>query len=275
MGMKKAKEEAIETLQHLGLTFSQSRIYLSLVNSGEATAKIISKMSGVARAEVYRTIPTLQKLGLAEKVLTIPIKFKATPPKEGLAFLLKQKNMKHTELQEKTTKLIDEFTESKETKLIEEGTEFVIIPEGKMHRRWIVKRRSKTQKSVDVFVTPGALRYEIHNDFEQFQELLEKGVKIRYLVFSSSEIKNEVKINPYLIKNPDFQIRSIANVPLVATVVFDNKEGVLSNPTNNLLMGPKLWSNNPHFIALVQNYFETVWKTAKEYKNRKTKALVD
>ena len=268
MSMK--HNEAIEVLKRLGLTCCQSRIYLVLVKLGASPVKTISKNSGVARAEVYRTMPALQKLGLAEKILGIPIHFKATPLQDGSNILMKQKNSKHAELQEKAMKLVNNFTENKETELTEEGSGFVIIPEGKIHKLWVLKRRAKTQTSIDVFVTRQVFKHEISTSFKDIKNVLERGVKIRYIVYTIRGENTAIKINPYLNEASNFQVRYTSTVPIVATLVFDNKEAVFSNPTNNLLSGPKLWSNNPHFIALLKNYFETVWKTATEYKNEES-----
>jgi hypothetical protein len=54
------------------------------------------------------------------------------------------------------------------------------------------------------------------------------------------------------------------NPPLASIALFDEKEVVFSNPERNLLANPKLWSSNPHFVALIQEYFETKWKTAQK-----------
>jgi sugar-specific transcriptional regulator TrmB len=264
---RKSNEEAVEVLKQLGLTYCQARIYLVLVKLGASPVKIISKISGVARAEVYRTMPALQKLGLAEKILGIPISFKATPLQDGINILMKQKNSKHTELQKKAMKLVNNFTASKETELTEEGAEFVIIPEGTIHKLWVLKRRATTQTNIDVFVTREVFKFEINNNFEDIKNLLEKGVTIRYIVYTLQEANDAIKLVPYLSEASNFHVRYTSTVPLVATLVFDNKEAVFSNPTSNLLSGPKLWSNNPHFIALLKNYFETVWKAATEYNN--------
>jgi hypothetical protein len=54
------------------------------------------------------------------------------------------------------------------------------------------------------------------------------------------------------------------NPPLASIALFDEKEVVFSNPERNLLANPKLWSSNPHFVALIQEYFEATWKKADE-----------
>ncbi|TRO51281.1 TrmB family transcriptional regulator, partial [Candidatus Bathyarchaeota archaeon] len=128
MDAKKLDQETIKILQKLGLTFTQARIYLVLSDLGTSSVKIISKTSGIDRAEIYRKIPSLIKLGLIQKILGIPVKFKAISLKDGLNILLEQESFEHLELQKRTKKLTKKIKEkSKETKQQIEN-QFNIIP---------------------------------------------------------------------------------------------------------------------------------------------------
>jgi sugar-specific transcriptional regulator TrmB len=259
------EDERIQTLMGLGLTFCQAKGYLTLVLNGRCTAKTISCFSKVTRQDIYRIMPTLQKLGLAQKILSIPIEWKAAPIDEGLAILLERKNKQFSELQEKTTKLLGSFREnSKRTELEEKGPEFIIVPGGETHMRWITKKIEKIKKSNDVFVTLDIFKYMMFNESKKFKKGLEKGVRFRHIIYGIDGTKSEIDFDPYFKENPNFQIKYMLNPPLASIAVFDEKEVVFSNPTKNLLANPKLWSNNPHFVALIQEYFETQWKTAQK-----------
>jgi sugar-specific transcriptional regulator TrmB len=63
----------------LGLTSLQAKTYLALVTLGKANVQTIAKASNVARQDVYQVMPTLQKLGLGEKIIAKPIIYEATP----------------------------------------------------------------------------------------------------------------------------------------------------------------------------------------------------
>lgn len=260
-----AKDERIKTLMGLGLTFCQAKVYLALLPNESCTAKTLSRLSKVTRQDIYRIMPKLQTLGLAQKILSIPTEWEATPIDEGLAILLERKNKQLSELQEKTTKLFGNFREnSNRTERREKGSEFIIVPGGETHMRWIIKRLGKVKKSNDVFVTWDIFKYMIFNESKQFKNLLEKGVKFRHIIYGIDGTKNEIELDPYLKENPNFQIRYMSNPPLASIVLFDEKEVVFSNPEKNLLANPKLWSKNPHFVALIQEYFETTWKIAQK-----------
>ncbi len=84
----------IEALMHLGLTFLQATVYVTLLKFGKTEAKAISDSSGVARADVYRVMSTLEHLGLVEKIISTPSTYKATPIKEGCVLLLQNRRQR-------------------------------------------------------------------------------------------------------------------------------------------------------------------------------------
>jgi len=120
--MLNVKDEAVQTLMGLELTFCQAKVYLALVPNGSCTAKTISRISKVTRQDIYRLMPQLQKLGLVQKTLSIPTEWKATPIDDGLAILLERKKKQLSEIQEKTTNLLSNFRKhNKRTERKEEG----------------------------------------------------------------------------------------------------------------------------------------------------------
>ncbi len=75
----------------LGLTLLQAKIYLSLSEFEKAEIRKMSKASNVARTDIYRLMPELEKLGLAEKIIASPTSYRATPLNEGFSILLENK----------------------------------------------------------------------------------------------------------------------------------------------------------------------------------------
>ena len=82
-------EQNAQTLSSFGLTVKQAKVYLALVSLGTAPVGEISKLSKVRREEVYRILPKLEKMGLIEKTLTIPVKLKATSVDNALSILIR------------------------------------------------------------------------------------------------------------------------------------------------------------------------------------------
>ena len=123
------QDEHIQTLIGFRLTLLQAKTYLNIAKLEKADVKTLSKASNVARQDIYRIMPRLQKLGLTEKIIAKPTMYKATPIKEGLSILLQNKKKEIAELQTKKTSLIKTF-QAKNTKIDpKEETHFIITSE--------------------------------------------------------------------------------------------------------------------------------------------------
>ena len=95
-----------ETFVDLGLNSSEARVFAALYKTGATEASKIAKASTVARPDVYRALYKLHKLGLVEKIIAHPSRFRAVPIETGVAVLFKQKTKKYIELKSKSTTLI-------------------------------------------------------------------------------------------------------------------------------------------------------------------------
>lgn len=271
MGMKPVNDEPIEILTRLGLTFCQAKIYFALVQSGESSVKTISQKSGVARAEIYRKMPSLIRSGLAEKLLGIPLRFRATPLQEGLNLLLKKENTEHVELQKKVGKLVNDFKENKQLMTQEIENQFIIIPGKDAHINWLRKTWEKTQISIEGIVT--WKDHIIFNFFcnEEKKKAANRGITDREIIYVSEKEKIEYENDKTLVNfHPNLQKRIIFEPPIVLGGVFDSKQIVIATTTDNPIQTGEtvFWSNNPSVIALFQNYFEILWKKALKHKNK-------
>ncbi|MGA3111478.1 MAG: helix-turn-helix domain-containing protein, partial [Candidatus Bathyarchaeia archaeon] len=99
-------DKQIQSLIEFGLTFSQATIYLTLVKLGESSVRRIAEASNIARSEVYRVINTLEKKGLAVRIISVPTMYKATPIKEVYRQLFQDKVSQYTELKDEAKDLI-------------------------------------------------------------------------------------------------------------------------------------------------------------------------
>lgn len=263
--MEESENEAIETMQKLGLTFTEARIYLALVKSGQSSVKTISKSSGVARAEIYRSVPSLQKLGLIEKILNIPIKFKAMPLQNGLNILLNKANAEHLRLEENAKKLASSFRGNHEEIAQEVKNQFFVIPGKEAHIKWLKNRYEKIQS------TDGILTWKDDNTINFFcdkeiRKAQNRGVKSRIILYVPENLKAAFK-NEENEKHPcsNSQKRIVFNPPLVLGGCFDNKEVIIPPTLDNPIQTAEtvFCTTNPSILALFQKYFETLWKTAE------------
>jgi sugar-specific transcriptional regulator TrmB len=104
--------KSIQILVRLGLTRLQATVYFNLAKLGEADVKTISQASGVSRSGVYRVMPQLEGLGLAQKIIAPQTVYRATPLDEGSELLLDREEQKIIELHERAMRLIEHLSES-------------------------------------------------------------------------------------------------------------------------------------------------------------------
>ncbi len=267
------REESIQTLMDLGLSLLQAKTYLALSTLGNATIKQISKTSNIARQDLYRIMPTLQKLGLVTKVIGTPSMFKATPIKEAMSILLHQKTDEYAELQRKTTYLLNNFHEYSVAKvtLQEEETQFIITSELKLLYSKLEKLNQTAQRSIDCVGKwkdfKAAMLYCL---YDVFLEAMARGVRIRYVTEEPNDDRSLDKMLAVLEKNPLFEIRYVTGSVPIRMAMHDQQEvNVCVGPPEK--DHPNLWSNNPMFVQIIAGHFEQIWNAANKNKRKTAK----
>ncbi|MGB9854089.1 MAG: TrmB family transcriptional regulator [Candidatus Bathyarchaeales archaeon] len=258
-------DECIQILMDLGLTYLQAKIYLTLSQLGKATIKTISKNANVARQDVYRIMPALEKLDLAEKIVATPTMYKATPIKEGIYFLLQRKTKQYKELTKKTVKLIEKLKEiNDKATLHEEEHPFILTSSEKLLWKRLKEGAERAQISIDICANWEGFKHRLFNDFPNFKRALKRGVRIRVITERHEADKSSQKIIQALKTNPLFEIRYLTQPVPIKTAIHDKKEVNLCLTTPNKIGGlPSLWSNNPQFVKIIADYFEELWKKAQ------------
>jgi sugar-specific transcriptional regulator TrmB len=255
-------DECIQTLMDLGLTFLQAKTYLALATLGKADVKNISKASNVVRQDIYRVMRTLEKLGLAEKIIATPVLYEAVPLRKGLSILLQRKAKENAELQKKTRALINNFQEDNiRIALQKEEPQFIITSEGKLFRKRFEKDIQMAQTSIDIVVSSHEVFEEmVFHHLQCFNRAMKKGVKIRALTEKAEDesISRDIQV---LKKNRFFKLKYLSAPVPVTMTMFDGEE-VNIRISSSLV--PSLWSNNPTIVKLAASYFGKVWNETRE-----------
>ncbi len=258
--MKQSKY--IQALMNLGLTFLQATVYSTLVRLGKAEAKVISNASGMARADVYRVMATLEKAGLVEKIITNPTIYRATPIKEGFMLLLENKKQEYSQLRDQTTELIRVLPEFDEF-VLNEDQEFILISSEKLSGERIKIEDSKTHCSLDITGDWKSMKAREYHQLAIHEKALKRGVKIR-IITEKHEGESFEKLYPSLLKNPLFEIRYVDPPIPIRTAIYDRKRLNMSvrAPTDPLVT-PTIWSSNPQFVRVIVAFFEQIWESAQ------------
>jgi sugar-specific transcriptional regulator TrmB len=260
-------QDEVQTLTCLGLTSNEARVYLSLLRLGISTAKAISKNSGVARPEIYQIMAKLEKLGLVERIISAPCKFRAISMQHAFSVLIERRIKVTSELQATTRKILKKFKNNNaRTALKEDETQFILMPEKVVTRRE-KKSLENVQRSFDAVTSWENPHSVIFIDMEEIAEALQRGVEIRIIIDEPIKEKLVSDIIKPVKKYPAFKIRNILSPPAALISVYDKKEAwVCTCTTPELTECPTLRINNPCMLSILQDYFEILWMTAVEDK---------
>jgi sugar-specific transcriptional regulator TrmB len=259
--------DEIQTLERLGLTNCQARIYLSIAHSGMITAKAIADNSKINREHVYRVLPTLQKIGLVEKVITRPIMFKAMSIEDAFSALLSLRAEETSKLQKKSQELTQRFKE-KQLPVHSREPEFTLIPEKRMLIQRIKNAIERSEKCIDVIASLKQLNEEVHFFEAAIRKTLKKGVKTRIItekIGNSEQITESLKM---FRTSPCSQIKYIPAPPKAVVTIYDmNELFIMTKPNASIKASSALWSNHPSLLHIAKDYFDFLWITALDDPN--------
>jgi sugar-specific transcriptional regulator TrmB len=230
---------------------------------------MVSKVSHIARQDLYRIMASLEQQGLVEKTLRVPATYKATPLKEGIAILLQRKTEEYTSLQIETERLLNNFQRStfKPHPSFDDpqSSQFYMVSEKKLLCKTLNEKNIVVQQSLDVAGTWESSRVALFDaELENFKNALRRGVRIRWITETHEEDKSTLKTLHTLQNNPLFEIRYfVPPIPLQAAI-YDGREVVMCiaiYPSSDIT---SICSDNPMFVKVASNYFEEVWNAANK-----------
>lgn len=82
------RAELVDALGELGLSRTESRLYVALAGSGRATAAELARRAGVPRPKAYQALASLETHGLVSSILGRVNRYVALPADEALPRLL-------------------------------------------------------------------------------------------------------------------------------------------------------------------------------------------
>jgi sugar-specific transcriptional regulator TrmB len=256
-------DQYIQILTDLELTLLQAKAYINLARIGKADVNTISKASNLARSDAYRVMLVLERLGLAEKIIDKKTVYKATPIKEGISILLKNKKKRYDEIEKKSRLLLYSFHDNDSQDSQAENQQFIITSESTLFRMRFEKSFSEA-KTCKMMIQAAGLKYAMFHFFECIKTALKKGAKIHIIAEKTEDAAVNKKLRS-LEKNPLFEIR-FANASHInfAVTVFNDKEVHLCISPNSEV--PSLYSNNAQAVEEALMLFESVWNNSEVHK---------
>jgi sugar-specific transcriptional regulator TrmB len=262
------QEDNGKTLTEFGLTKTQANVYLTVVRLGLASFSQISKNSKVRREEVYRVLPVLEEMGLAERVLGNPIKVRATPVEEALPMLIERlrddTNRKVTALEAVTVEFLKNQKRNEILPLVENGgSHLTLISQWNAVNHRGVAMVSGSQKEVNLITSI----YNADLGFNDFSDALKqaakKGVSIRIITEAVEDQKNvHDLINNYRLPKNRINFKYSIH-PSIHYMIADQKEAMLSTmAAAHGAESPYLWTNEENLVGILQTNFEQMWHSS-------------
>lgn len=250
----------IQTLEKLGLTSLQAKIYLSAVTLQKATAGKIALNSEVARPDVYRILPMLEKLGLLRKIISAPKMYEATPIKEACDILLRKKNREYKDAEQRSIDLIEEFEENNRNSNQDYGNEsFYMVVSKEIMLEKIYEADGSAKESINVIGRWAIIRPIIYSHLDVYNKAIKNGVTIRFITDKPKpDDKTATKLNKKL--GPHLEIRYLNELLPMRGAIYDGKQANMRvAASNDQALTPSLWSTNTEFTKILLTFFEDLW----------------
>jgi len=257
--MTQEEDTPIQTFVNLGLTYLQAKVYVTLVKIGQSGADVrkISQASSIVKQDVYRVLPNLQKIGIVEKIIATPTKYKPIPLEAGLSMLMQRKAEEYKEIQKKAKQLLEDFSLEHQADH-EDISRFVITSERKLFLKKMREDIVEAQESIDFIYIKERMAIIAYYNIEEIKKAMERGVKIR--VLTNREEKKPLDRNiQALVENSAFKIKFLQEDIPVGLVIIDKNE---TNIRIADKIVPSLWTNNRNVLRLSQIYFDCMWRQA-------------
>ncbi len=242
-------------LNNLGLTNYETKIYLALIELGEATTGQILNKAGIHSGKIYQILESLKKKGFVSEIIKNGVKkYFSVEPHQILDFF--ENKRKNIESQEKSfkeilPKLIQKINEKKEDIQIEVFT-------GLIGMKKAFEKEIRLYQKGRVLRINGIIDYAKHQ--KRFVDYFE------YNLFSKRE-KSKIEVRKIADKGAKLNVHEknakIKFLKYNSIITFNNIE--------NLTI-ISIWTKDPLFITIenpetsqgFKENFELLWKLAKK-----------
>lgn len=242
-------------LEEIGLTDSEIRVYLALLELGGSKKGPIVKKAGITSSKIYEVIDKLIERGLASYVIKDKVKYFNAAPPSRIKDYLKEKETKLKEQEIELDKLLPSL--ELKHKLTEKKTD------AEVYRGWrgmqtVYNNLLESLKSGQEYYIFGASR-----------GMDTKKVKSFYMRFNEKAIKKKLKANIIFNENargniPNVEksgnVRYLDQTTPAEILVYNNKTAIVLLEKEPLIILIRGESITKSFKA----YFEVMWMVAKK-----------
>jgi sugar-specific transcriptional regulator TrmB len=263
-----AGKENTDLLIGLGLSPNQAKVYQAILKSGSTTVGTIAKSSSVRREDVYKVLPSLEKMGLTEKLLGKPAQIRATSVAGALASLIVSEKVKSDERIATMKEKFQELVKTKWDRPVKLGDDedslYALIPDGNAIATKLSSMVANTKEQISWIEILKKILQGISRISEEYEKAMRRGVNIRIIIedcIADDKIRKQMQT---VVNTKSVQIRCHQE-PLNMFEVFESQQALIAaNRKSEQNEGPSLWTTDKNLIGVLNGYFENVWKESEE-----------
>ncbi len=263
----------MQILADADLTRVEAKLLLTLLVTKKATINELVDITKMDRGNIYRKLKKLESLGLLKIQIGKPTIYSTFPFPIITRILLANKKREYHKLTkslEKIAKDIDIIEEKTDYK--KQDTEYFCIYPCRLDvfcKKW-EKTLTKITSSVDLIVTE---KREPKNGplWNIYYTLLQKGIKVRWLIDRSTKNDQEFEIRLRQVKNlllkfPNLKLRvCFDNIKPYGGICDDSFGFIFLTSNPPLKCSKTFWTNNKEILSNIKEHFELSWEKAKPY----------
>ena len=251
----------LKLLIELGFPKNQAILYLTLLTNGRTDARTLSLLTNLHRTEVYRSLGELERKGLADREVGLPLKFVAVSPSLGLQNALEMKMNEVEMTGRKTAEFIKNFSPKED---FEDSSQYPIkiIDGRKRILQQIKQQHDEAKDTIEIIsILPRWLQI-MEECLDNYINALERGVCYRIIVGLWDSNNNLPQAINRLLEMHNFKLKTIVLPQTINSAIFDGKEVTFNYyPLKTIGNSPLIITKHPSLIDLSKGYFEAVWSS--------------
>ena len=258
-------DENTELLLGLGLTLNQAKVYLAVIKLEKTTVVQVANFSKVRREDVYRILPSLEKMGLVERLLGKPTEIRATRITDALSLLVEAEKGKSDERLVGMRGIVQKLSlKDWKQELPKEESTYILIAEKNSIFAKASDLINESKKELALIADKARIMSILFEFSDEYKFAVKNGSVIRLLFESEgSDSLLKEKVKKLIGKEASIHIK-FHHEPLNHFLMSDDKEAMITTAKQTGLgESPCLWTNNCNLIGVLRTSFESDWEKAE------------
>ena len=244
----------VEDLRDFGLSEWEARSYAALATHGIMTATALSEVSRIPASKIYEVLRNLRNKSLAAVRTTKPYIWSAVDPKVALKSMLETKHAATAALEIKTAELLVKLRPA----IKSEEPEMFTVRGRKAFLDKSAEMLNHTKSECKVITTRFTRTAAIDAALKSAKK---RRIKIMILGTSDVDESSGSRASWYR-KFGIIRVLPMDTHPVIG--VIDSKEVIVRIDSKE--ESDYVWSNHPALVAIVRNFFDSMWKNAKVFE---------